>query len=381
MRILFVHPEGNLANNPNLSAVVELLASSGHEIVVRCPHGNFAQHEHPNVRVLGVSRRVQGKLFELSSHPQKWLLGKLLLTLSPPTTPPTDIIIGVDRQGLIEGAAIARLKNVPLACWSYEIFFSAECSSKFKALERREARFVQFAVAQDDLRARLLSEETGIPNEWILRIPVGGTEARPAERTRYLNERFGIPAKRKIALFAGSVAEWTMARKLVDSLPLWPDDWVLVMHDRYGGVSEWQRVARQHIPNRFYLSDDSFPSIEGLGHLLHGADLGIALYHPTYDSAWTGRNIANLGMSSGKIATYMQHGLPVLINELGEISDHVREKALGMVVRDVSEIPRILRDFDPEAARSRCLGFFQEHLDAKLYLHELERALFAVIAK
>ena len=167
-----------------------------------------------------------------------------------------------------------------------------------------------------------------------------------------MNERFGIPAKRKIAVFAGSVAEWTMARKLVDSLPLWPDDWVLVMHDRYGGVSEWQRVARQHIPNRFYLSDDSFPSIEGLGHLLHGADLGIALYHPTYDSAWTGRNIANLGMSSGKIATYMQHGLPVLINELGEISDHVREKALGMVVRDVSEIPRILRDFDPESARS-----------------------------
>ena len=152
-----------------------------------------------------------------------------------------------------------------------------------------------------------------------------------------MNERFGIPAKRKIAVFAGSVAEWTMARKLVDSLPLWADDWVLVIHDRYGGVSEWQRVARQHIPNRFYISDDSFPSIEGLGHLLHGADLGIALYHPTYDSAWTGRNIANLGMSSGKIATYMQHGLPVLINELGEISDHVREKALGMVVRDVCQ--------------------------------------------
>ena len=80
------------------------------------------------------------------------------------------------------------------------------------------------------------------------------------------------------------------------------------MHDRYRGVSEWQRVARQHIPNRFYLSDDSFPSTEGLGHLLHGADLGIASYHPTYDSAWTGRNIANLGM------TYM-HAFPVLISQ------------------------------------------------------------------
>ena len=40
------------------------------------------------------------------------------------------------------------------------------------------------------------------------------------------------------------------------------------------------------------------------------------------------RNIANIGMSSGKIATYMQYGLPVLINELGEISSHVREQGL-----------------------------------------------------
>ena len=381
MRILFVHPEGNLANNPNLSAIIELLTRSGHEIIVSSPRGSFARHENPNVRVLEVRHRIQRKLMQLSCHPLTWSLGKLLITLVPPMTPPADLVVGVDAQGLIEGAVIARSKGIPLAYWSYEIFFATECSSDFKALERREASSVRFAVAQDDLRAGLLSDEAGIPDDRILRIPVAGTGARPAARTRYLNERFGIPAKRKIAVFAGSVAEWTMARKLVDGLPLWPDDWVLVMHDRYGGVSEWQRVARQHIPNRFYISDDSFPSIEGLGHLLHGADLGIALYHPTYDSAWTGRNIANLGMSSGKIATYMQHGLPVLINELGEISDHVREKALGMVVRDVSEIPRILRDFDPEAARSRCLGFFQEHLDAKLYLHELERALFAVLAK
>src|SRR5262249_61142428 len=102
-----------------------------------------------------------------------------------------------------------------------------------------------------------------------------------------------------------------MARKLVDSLPLWPDDWVLVMHDCYGGVSEWQRVARQHIPNRFYLSDDSFASIEGLGHLLHGADLGMALCHRTYDSSWTGRNIVDLGLSSCKLATCMQYALLV----------------------------------------------------------------------
>jgi hypothetical protein len=114
--------------------------------------------------------------------------------------------------------------------------------------------------------------------------------------------------------------------------------------------------------------------------MLHGADLGIALYNPTYDTPWTGRNIANIGMSSGKIATYMQYGLPVLINELGEISSHVREKGLGAVTRDVSEIPGILYHFDPESMRGRCLAFFAEHLDAKLYLPDLQRALSAAVA-
>jgi hypothetical protein len=305
MRILFVHPEGNLANNPNLSAIIELLTRAGHEIILRSRRGSFARHENPNVRVLEVRYRIQRKLMQLSCHPRKWFLRKLLITLVPPMTPPADLVVGVDRQGLIEGAVIARSKGIPLAYWSYEIFFTTECSSNFKALERREASSVRFAVAQDDLRARLLSEETGIPNDRILRIPVAGTGTRPAARTRYLNERFGIPADRRIAIFAGSVDEWTLARPLVESLPLWPENWVLVMHHRYGYVSDWQRSARHRMPSRFYLSEDSFPTIEGLGHMLHGADLGIALYNPTYDTPWTGRNIANIGMSSGKNATYV----------------------------------------------------------------------------
>ena len=380
MRILFVHPEGNLANNSNLSAIIELLTRSGHEIIVRSARGSFARHENPNVRVLEVPGRIQRKLMQLSCHPRKWSLGKLLITLAPPMTPPTDLVVGVDRQGVIEGAVIARSKGIPLAYWSYEIFFATECSSDFKALERREASSVRFAVAQDDLRARLLSEETGIPNDRILRIPVAGTGTRPAARTHYLNERFGIPANRRIAIFAGSIDEWTLARPLVESLPLWPENWVLVMHHRYGYVSDWQRSARHRMPSRFYLSEDSFPTIEGLGHMLHGADLGIALYNPTYDTPWTGRNIANIGMSSGKIATYMQYGLPVLINELGEISSHVREKGLGAVIRDVSEIPGILRRFDSGSMRSRCLAFFAEHLDAELYLPDLQGALLAAVA-
>jgi hypothetical protein len=122
MRILFVHPEGNLANNPNLSAIIELLTRAGHEIILRSRRGSFARHKNPNVSVLEVRYRIQRKLMQLSCHPRKWFLGKLLITLVPPMTPPADLVVGVDRQGLIEGAVIARSKGIPLAYWSYEIF-------------------------------------------------------------------------------------------------------------------------------------------------------------------------------------------------------------------------------------------------------------------
>src|SRR5262249_60546682 len=139
--------------------------------------------------------------------------------------------------------------------WSYEIFFATECSSDFKALERREASSVRFAVAQDDLRARLLSEETGIPDDRILRIPVAGTGARPAARTRYLNERFGIPVDRRIAIFAGSVDEWTLARPLFENLPLWADKLGLVLHHRFGCVSGLARSAWHSRAKRFCFSE------------------------------------------------------------------------------------------------------------------------------
>ena len=114
MRILFVHPEGNLANNSNLSAIIEFLTRSGHEIIVRSARGSFARHVNPNVRVLEVPDRIQRKLMQLSCHPRKWSLGKLLITLAPPMTPPADLVVGVDRQGVIEGAVISRRRVSPL---------------------------------------------------------------------------------------------------------------------------------------------------------------------------------------------------------------------------------------------------------------------------
>jgi glycosyltransferase involved in cell wall biosynthesis len=68
-------------------------------------------------------------------------------------------------------------------------------------------------------------------------------------------------------------------------------------------------------------------------------------------------------MSSGKISTYLQHGIPVLVNEIGEMADYVRDHALGIVVESPKDIPEKLARFDPETCRENCYTFFAEKLD------------------
>ena len=381
-RVLIIHPEGNLNNNPNLEAITRLLGARGNSIEVRSPQGPFHSiAPHPNVCLTAQSPLRRKILQRLTESPSLSWWTKTLLWLVLFETPRPDLIIGIDRQGIVEASALGERYNIPYAYLSYEIFVTGECSIELKKLERRAAKNAAFAVAQDEMRARLLSEETGIPENQILRMPVAGTGVRPGHRTTTLNERLGIPLDKRIALSAGSVADWTMARELVQTLPDWPPNWVLVMHDRYGHVKSWLDAAQRQLPERLFLSRHPVATTFELEALLHSADLGIALYQPTYQDIYSGRNLKYIGMSSGKIATYLQHGLPIMINEIGEMADHVRRHNLGLVIREPGEIASNLAELDPEPSIDRCLKFFEEHLDAALYIDQLAAKIARAVPK
>ena len=381
MRILFVFPEGNLANSPHLSAITQLLAERGHHVVVRAPRGPFFHSEDPRVQRIEIARAHQWALYQLSRTPAAWTVGRLLTRLNRAAATRPDIVVGVDRQGLLEAALVSKRLRVPLVYFSNEIFFDAECSRGFKVLERQAAGRAVLAISSDRHRARLLAEESGVDEAGIMCLPVAGTGARPPVRTHALHDALGIARTRRIAILAGSLTAWTAAARIVATVPEWPGEWVLVLHDRYGKVPGWVHSATAAHPGRVYASRGGVPTLGELGMLLHDADLGLALYEPTFDSIWTGRNLQHIGMSSGKIATCLQHGLPVLTNEIGEMAGHVRRERLGLVVTDPPGIPASLRGFDPDLLRESCLEFFRRHLDLSLHIDALERALVAACAR
>ena len=286
------------------------------------------------------------------------------------------LIIGVDRDGIIEASYLSQLMGIPYGFISYEILFGDEIGSIFKKEEIGACKHIDFAVCQDEVRSSSLSEENHIPFEKIIQIPVAGRGLKKGEKTRFLHTLLNIPFDKKIALFMGSIAKWSMIPELVQSVDNWPDEWVLVLHNRYG----LNTLIRDIQSKKIYISSESYSKPDDLSIMLHSVDLGIALYNPTFEGIYTGKNLKHLGLSSGKISTYLQHGVPVLTNEIGLLSDYIRSYDAGIVVCDMSEISGFLNRFNlNEHFDEACFNLFSEKLDLNQHIDPLLKKIEGVL--
>ena len=378
-QILIIHPEGNLNNNPNLTGIVEILCENGHEVdvysrkrthlsqIAPCPLSRFITTsitDPADTAVIFVPESVLSKetLSDLKSSFEHY-----------------DLVMGVD-LGIIEASKIADLIGVPYGLISYEIYFEIETGQEFKIAEIEACRAVSFAVCQDKVRSEHLAAENQIAREKIVDIPVAGRSVIPRKRSYALHEALGLDREKKIAVYIGEVnAKWAGFEELFESSASWDDSWVMILHQRYGYVLSG---IAERIKSRKNVFLSPFPSLDlkELHLLLDAADLGIACYLPQMDSPslLERRNLLHIGMASGKIASYLQHGLPILINEIGEMSGHVRKYNLGRVIDDFTNTSSILSSLgrnELHAFRLNCEEFFQHHLD----LEKTIQPLLAVI--
>jgi glycosyltransferase involved in cell wall biosynthesis len=169
-----------------------------------------------------------------------------------------------------------------------------------------------------------------------------------------------------VVLHSGSLGDWTGIEAILDSVPGWPAEWVLVIHTRYDAESSEyvDGLRARATPGRVFFSLRPVPR-EALDDLVDGADVGLAFYVPTAESAYTRTNIQTIGLSSGKLAYYLRAGLPVIVNAQASIAPQVEAGACGLAVSDADGIgaalERLARDYD--ACSRRACDFFEQHLD------------------
>lgn len=371
MRILIVHPEGNINNNPNLTAMVNAFHEEGFAVDVLAEiRGEIYQHDSGSFNLYLVSninfilRMLMSEYFHAKAL--RYLAGRLGRSY--------DFIIGVDAVGIILGEIISRASGVPLALISYEIFFAGEIGADEKLPEIRACRNVCFAVAPDPVRAQLLSDENHIPLEKIICIPVSAEKIEDRLYDReYIRTVFGIDNSKKVALYMGSLDDWAGKGLLLEDIRNWPPDWVLLLHGRYRPSSElWQEiqsVAASH-PGKIILSGTPFTDPAEMYNLPMSADIGIAMYLPDNKTRHTGNNIKHIGFSSGKIAGYLNCGLPVLVNDIGALSADIVKFELGFVLGDGARPSDVLKSISPDILKRQkenCRTYFIDKLDFALY--------------
>ena len=383
-KVLLIHPEGNIYNNPTLKCVVDLLLSRGVEVTIRycqflvdsqfqfgCP---FTQLK--NLKPIGygnITYIIKNFIFyRLSSSHLAWLSTWLENQFIYEAY---DLVIGIDRLGLIEAAYLHQITGTPFIFFSFEIFFESETSSSFKSLERRAAKHVKWWFVQDELRARHLQEENHLDPATCKLIPLASTGFGELSTNR-LRDQLSIPKDKHVAILIGSVTAWSMAAEIVSSAIDWPDDWVLILHDRYANTNsslEKLGVDLTAIPtNKVYLSHQSKLMVDDMGEILSGVSVGLAFYR-VFDSPTSrysvahGKNMRYLGLSSGKISTFLRYGVPVIMNEIGLYADLARKHDFGLVCQAPTDISKLLPLCHTTSLSTKASSFYESYLDFRNY--------------
>lgn len=374
-RILIIHTDGNTFNNPSLKCIIDLLLEKGCEIDLRYPRSNAPMPAPRGVRLLPFGRiamHLKANIFDrlgsrrlaaLSVRAEKLALYRAY-----------DLVIGVDRQGLIEAGILHRLTGTPYVFFSFEIMFESETSSRYKSLERDAAAAASMWLVQDEARARQLEIENGLQpaNRFLLPLASAGP-GLPG--TRRLRDRLRVPEEMKVAIAIGSVEGWSMTGRILKSVAGWPQDWALIVHERYGRTRERLRADLaqvEHLVGRtIFLSDAAPEMVDDLGTVLAGASVGLAFYEPDFKGPYSGKNLQHLGMASGKISTYLRYGVPVILNDIGLYPGEARRFGFGRVVDSPEQIAGQLEDCRDERCGSGARSYFLEKLDFNVHAQGL----------
>jgi hypothetical protein len=377
-RILIVHPEGNINNNPSLGEFARLFFHVGYAVDVICAdRKEIYQISTRWYRFVKISN-FDSFVSILKRYKNK--TGSFVKNCIKKALSDYCFILGVDRDGIIAACHLSDMTAAPYALVSYEIFFADEVGEDYKKDEINACRNIRFAVCQDQIRSRHLSKENRIPLDKIINIPVSGGDRVTKKTDKRSKWAQHIPHDSRIALYMGSMSDWSSIDDLIDDVRRWPINWVLLLHNRYKDVDFHRRIKeyKDLYNKKIFLSCDPLPDIKDLYDVIGVADIGLAFYRPTYRDKYSGNNLKYIGLASGKVSLYLQCGLPVLTNKNGLLSDELEKAGVSYITDSANNIHETLSKITPEDLReksSKACSFYDKKLNMANYATGLITAL------
>lgn len=355
-KILIVHPEGNIKNNPSLFAITKMIVERGWDVLV---YSRRQPGIYQGEIIRGARFVYFGESVKETSKIEKSFRDENIR-----------FVIGIDDVGIYKAQKIASFLCVPYLFLSYEILFDHEIKTigcradrRNKRRAKKSVKGIRCVIVQDETRKACISREYNVPEKKIILMPVSNTGSHLLPPSNYFHRQLGIPLRKHILLYMGWM-DAKQERRLLSFVPYMPDDWVIVAHSRYKYVATIQDV---NIGEKLFISfDKPIENIDEMGTLLSDCDAGFCTYEPSDDSIYTGDNIRYIGLSSGKTTTFLQYGVPVVIENMNIWDDLVERYGFGFELKKLTDLSRLNEILDGDKSK-KAINFFDNHLDAALF--------------
>jgi len=384
LSILIFFPEGNVENNPTLLAFVHHLDKLEINYEIRANKNKYNLKSSRFGKIKNYSKIVSKLnnfvLLNLRSFRviRPFIVAcNLKYLLSKPR-----VVIGVDREGIIQASALATTLGVKCFAFSFEIFFLDETSKYFKAPEIEACKYINKFIVQDEVRAGLFARENHIPIEHLMYLPLGYERSNEITFSKVnLRNFYGIAKEAKIACVIGSLTSWSGYLSVLESVSSWPDNWIIFIHSRaIYNEEDFPEKYRYLLGNRIVISRHTYLDFDELEGFISQTDLGIAFYFATFASRYSGKNIEFIGCASGKIATFLRSGIPVITNVKNELTAELEKKGIGHVINSVENLNRTLVTFESKTYLSNIAKNFHDRVLAyENYANLTEKLIFEML--
>jgi len=292
-------------------------------------------------------------------------------------------LICIDPMGVVLGGRIKKIINVKLIYFSFEIFFDDEISDadkkRVKSLEKEYSKKTELIVIQDSERENLLRRENELGEDIkFFHIPVSPERLKSTGSKIDLYKEFSIPEDKTIIVYSGSLQSWSGIMKILDLFPeKWNNEnWLLIhTHNDLPEGNETKEKIKKLIleKNNITFNNKPFTEFKEYAEFLSECDIGLAVYFPNYEDSFSGKNVEEIGLSSGKFSTYIMLGKPTITTS-NKIYNYLNEKYnYGYIIdtaEDIKEgIVNIKSEYDMKV--SGCKKLFKEVLDPEMKINNL----------
>ncbi len=368
-KVLVCHPCAQLFNIPCVVQLTESIARD-EEHAVHFARMNSSRSETPNGEFSSkvVSHNYPFKIRARKESIFHWLIGYSLYTLFLSISIKPDLFVGMGSKGLLVAWVLSQLTAKKLFYYNLEFYSTDRRPLRnriWNKVERALLKRCSLLIIHDKNRCKIYKDLIGyqdIKCEVFPNTPIS-TDVTNAHMTR-VKSICKIADKNRYLIYAGGLYRELGLDKLCRCLDQLPNEWCLILQS-YDGVDEIMRtdnVLKLLSSNRLVINSNPLSPSE-YSALLSMCDIGIAFY-----GKWD-LNMRNVGLSSGKIAAYWKHGLPVLVNDIPFYSELLSFGKGGAIYYSYDEITSpllsVIADYD--AHHQGALFLFKKYFSLDSY--------------